>query len=116
MNDTKSNKFMAIFSIPAAVMAEWKNTAPEAREAAENKMKREWQEWTDTHAKMINLTASCGSTKRITSSGITNTKNDICMYSIVDADSHEAAAKTFEKHPHLQIPQASIEVMPVRKI
>ena len=25
--------------------------------------------------------------------------------------SHEAAAKAFENHPHLQIPQSSIEVM-----
>jgi hypothetical protein len=35
------------------------------------------------------------------------------LYAIVDAESHEAAAKTFEGHPHLQIPQASIEVMEI---
>jgi hypothetical protein len=28
--------------------------------------------------------------------------------------SHEAAAKSFEHHPHLQIPQSSIEVMEIR--
>jgi hypothetical protein len=33
------------------------------------------------------------------------------LYSIVEAESHEAAAKIFENHPHLGIPQASIEVM-----
>jgi hypothetical protein len=36
------------------------------------------------------------------------------LYSFVEADSHEAAAKAFEGHPHLQIPQSSIEVMEVR--
>jgi len=36
------------------------------------------------------------------------------LYSFVEAHSHEAAAKQFENHPHLQIPQASIEVMEVR--
>jgi hypothetical protein len=35
------------------------------------------------------------------------------LYSIVEADSHEAAAKAFEKHPHLQIPESSIEVMAI---
>jgi hypothetical protein len=28
----------------------------------------------------------------------------------------EAAAKSFESHPHLQIPQSSIEVMEIRPI
>ena len=34
--------------------------------------------------------------------------------SIIEAESHEAAAKSFEDHPHLQIPQSSIEVMEIR--
>jgi hypothetical protein len=29
------------------------------------------------------------------------------LYSVVQAESHEAAAKSFEGHPHLQIPQSS---------
>jgi hypothetical protein len=36
------------------------------------------------------------------------------LYSFVEAESHEAAAKAFENHPHLQIPQSSIEIMYVR--
>ena len=32
------------------------------------------------------------------------------------AESHEAAAKTFENHPHLQIPQASIELMEIHSL
>ena len=32
-------------------------------------------------------------------------------YAIVDAESHDAAARAFEGHPHFGIPQASIEVM-----
>jgi hypothetical protein len=36
---------------------------------------------------------------------------------IVRADSHEAAAKLFEKHPHFTIfPGESVEVMPVLPI
>ena len=29
---------------------------------------------------------------------------------IVDAESHQEAAKAFEGHPHLQIPQSSIQI------
>jgi hypothetical protein len=35
------------------------------------------------------------------------------LYSVVEAESHDAAAKTFAGHPHLQIPQSSIEVMEI---
>jgi len=38
------------------------------------------------------------------------------LYAIVEAESHEAAAKTFEGHPHLQIPQSSIEIMEIRTL
>jgi hypothetical protein len=32
----------------------------------------------------------------------------------VEAESHEVAAQAFENHPHLQIPQASVEVMEIK--
>lgn len=114
MKDTKLNKFIAFYLIPAPVMADWGKTDPNTRQAAEEKMKAEWQKWTGEHAKMITLTEAAGKTKRVSASGINDTKNDICLYSFIEAESHEAAAKAFENHPHLQIPQSSIEVMAVR--
>jgi hypothetical protein len=38
------------------------------------------------------------------------------LYSLIEADSHQAAAKMFEKHPHLGIPQASIEIMEIHPL
>lgn len=116
MSDATSNKFIALYSIPQTVMADWHKTDEGERKAAEEKMKAEWDKWTADHSKMIHLTAACGKTKRVTSDGTTDAKNDICLYTIIEAESLEAAAKAFEQHPHLQIPQASIDVMPVRKI
>lgn len=66
------------------------------------------------HTKMIISTDAGGKTKRVTSSGVSDTRNDIILYSLVEAEFHEAAAKAFENHPHLQIPQASVEVMEIR--
>lgn len=68
------------------------------------------------HAKMISDTRACGKTKRVSARGTSDTKNDIMLYSIVEAESQEAAAKSLEGHPHLQIPQSSIEVMEIRPI
>jgi hypothetical protein len=36
------------------------------------------------------------------------------LYSVIEAESHDIAAKAYEGHPHLGIPQASIEVMAIR--
>jgi hypothetical protein len=112
--ETKSNKFMALYIIPPSVMENWVKTDANTRKAAEDKMKAEWQKWMTDHAKMIKTTEACGKTKQIAANGVSDTKNGICLYAIVEAESHEAAVKAFEKHPHLQIPEASIEVMPVR--
>jgi len=64
------------------------------------------------HAKMFaDVGAGAGKTKRISAQGAADARNDIMLYAIVQAESHDAAAKAFEGHPHLGIPEASIEVM-----
>ena len=65
------------------------------------------------HKAMILLTEA-GGNQRVTAGGISDIRNDICLYSLVAAGSHEAAAKAFERHPHLQTPQSSCDVMEVR--
>ena len=114
MTDSTPRKFLVLYLTPVSVLADWAKTDPEIRRPAEQKMQAEWRQWMGDHAKMIALTEAGGKTKRITASGVADTKNEIMLYSFVKADSHEAAAKMFETHPHLQIPQSSIEVMEVR--
>jgi len=114
--ESNTKKYIALYLAPASVLADWAKTDPGVRKPAEQKMQAEWRKWMGEHAKMIPLTEAGGKTKRVTASGVSDTKNDIMLYSIVEADSHEAAAKIFENHPHLQIPQSSIEVMEVRSL
>jgi hypothetical protein len=77
-------------------------------------MMHEWQAWITAHSASILSTEAAGKTKSVSSRGVADTRNDIVMYSIIKADSQEAAAKMFEGHPHLQIPQSSIQIMAVR--
>ncbi len=107
-------KFLVLYLAPASVLADWANTEPQQRKAAEEKMQGEWQRWMKNHDQMLtDKGAGVGKTKRVSAKGLSDGKNDIMLYSIVEAPSHAAAAKAFEQHPHLQIPEASIEVMAI---
>src|ERR1700722_18958412 len=114
MTTATLKKFLVLYLVPVAVMAEWAKTDPATKKAAEEKMQGDWQRWMGEHAKMITLMEAAGKTKAVTATGIADIKNDIMLYSIVEADSHESAAQAFAHHPHLTIPQSSIQVMEVR--
>ncbi|MES2225269.1 MAG: hypothetical protein V4480_00480 [Patescibacteria group bacterium] len=109
-------KFLVLYMAPASVIAEWMKTDPDTRKAAEEKMKGKWQEWMKKYEGQVIETAGAGKDKRITSEGITDATNDVMMYSLVEAESQDAAATLFEGHPHLGIPQAWIEVMPANAL
>ena len=116
MTTSTLKKFMVLYLAPPNVVAEWAKTDPAVRKAAEDKMRGEWQRWMSEHAKMITSTEAAGKTKAVTSGAISDTKNDIMLCSVVEAESHDTAAKAFAQHPHLQIPQSSIQVMEIRAL
>jgi hypothetical protein len=58
-----------------------------------------------------------GKTKRVGANGIADVSNEMGAFTVVRAESHEAAAKMFENHPHFAIfPGEAVEVMPVLPI
>ena len=85
------------------------------RKAQELEMQTQWTTWMAAHATVITETAGVGKPKRITSGGIEDARNDIMMYSFIEAESLDAAAVLFVGHPHFGIPGAWIEVMTVNK-
>lgn len=109
-----TKKFLVLYLVPTAVIDGWSKTDPETRKPAEEKMQAEWQIWMGKHGSMIVDSGVGGKTKRVTTGSTADARNEILLYAFVEAQSHEEAAKAFESHPHLQIPQSSIEVMEVR--
>ena len=109
-------RFLALFLVPPAVIEDWSKTDPDTREAAEQDMRGAWVAWNGKHAAMIGEMGAGGKTRRVGADGVSDVKNDIMIYTFVEAESHEDATKIFEGHPHLQIPQSSIEVMEVRSM
>ena len=53
-----------------------------------------------------------GKTKRVTENGVADIRNNLAAYTVVQAESHEAAAKLFLNHPHFAIfPGDGVEIM-----
>jgi len=109
------NKFLVLYMADAAAFAEMmKNATPEQQKQGMDA----WMKWMGAHqTSLVDGGAPLGKTKRIDASGATDVKNDVGGYSIVQAESAEAAAALFGKdHPHLQIPGAWIELVEIMKI
>ena len=104
-------KFLVLYLCQTSVIETWMQTPADERKVAEEKMRAEWDAWMHTHGSALTETAGAGKTKSVTNDGVTDTKNEVMLYSIVEAESHEAAADLFKGHPHFGIPEASIEVM-----
>ena len=102
-------KFMVFYLIEYAELEKMQaNSKPEDMKEGMD----EWRKWMDAHKDaFVEKSTMLGKTKRVTADGVTDVHNDITGYSIVQAESHEAAAKMFEGQPHLKMPGASIEIM-----
>jgi hypothetical protein len=85
----------------------------EKRKALEVSGVKAWMEWGMAHsAAIVDPGSPLGKTKRASKQGIADIKNSMTGYVIVQAESHEAAAKLFEHHPHFTIfPGDSVEIM-----
>src|SRR3989338_2962898 len=102
-------KFFVTYQMPHAGLDDWMKMPEAERKAHEQQMKSDWDTWMASHASIITDTAGVGKPKRITKGGAEDSRNDIMMYSFVEAQSLDAAAEIFKNHPHFGIPGAWIE-------
>lgn len=107
-------KFLVLFLAPAAGLEAWMQLPESERKGDEEKMQEAWNVWMQNHKELFaGPVGGAGKTKRITSAGVEDTKNDVMLYAIAQGASHEAVAEAFKDHPHFGIPNASIEIMPI---
>ena len=106
-------KFLAVYMGSASAIEEWKKLDQDKRTQREKAGMEAWKKWVMANEKaIVDGGSPLGKTKRISAQGISDTKNEIAAYTIVQAESHEAAAKMFENHPHFKLfPGHSVEVM-----
>ena len=108
-------RFLAIYIGTEAALekAQWKKLDEEKRKELEASGIKAWMEWGMANsAAIVDQGSPLGKTKRASPQGITDIRNSMTGYVIIQAESQEAAAKLFENHPHFTIfPGDSVEIM-----
>jgi hypothetical protein len=115
-----SNTYLAIFlgSKTGARRQAWDALPESDRRARERDGMAAWKAWVEEHRDaIVAMGGPLGKTKRVAQGGIDDTSNALGAFTVVRAESHTAAAKLFEQHPHFTIfPGDSVEIMPVLPI
>ena len=98
--------------------AEWDALGENERRAREAAGIEAWMTWGATHgAAVVFEGGPLGKTLRTSRDGVTPIRNALAGYVVVEAESHEAAARMFEGHPHFAIfPGEAVEIMEVLPI
>jgi len=102
-------KFIALYLAPADAVSASLSASPE--EKAEGM--KVWMNWKERSGdKILDLGAPLIDGITLTGNGRPyDSKNDICGYSIVQAESKEQAQKLFQDHPHVDwIPEAAVSI------
>ncbi len=114
---TTNDTYLAVFlgSKTSPRMKAWMALPEAERRAKEQEGMAAWKTWVEKHQAAVSaMGGPLGKTKKITERGIEDVSNEMGAFMVVRAESHEAAAKLFEKHPHFTIfPGESVEIMPV---
>jgi len=106
-------RFLAVFIGTQASMDAWKALSEDERKRREAAGMEAWGQWVKKNEKAIVDNGSpLGKTKRIDGKGVSDIRNDLTAWTVVETETHEAAAKLFEGHPHFSIfPGDAVEVM-----
>lgn len=108
--------FMVLYMAPSAAFeAAMKSATPEQQQ----KGMQAWMTWMAANkASLVEGGAPLGKTKRVDADGSRDARNNVGGYSIVQAETLDAAAALFgNDHPHLAMMQGGwIEVMEIAAI
>lgn len=108
------SKFFVLYLAPVASIDKMMASAtPEQMKAGMDA----WMGWFKSNQQsMVDMGAPLGKTKRVTADGVSSARNEVTGYTVVWAESQDAAAALFKNHPHLQVPGAYIDVVAVMPI
>jgi hypothetical protein len=108
------SKFFLLYLAPVSAIEQMMaKSTPEQMKAG----MQAWMAWMKKHENaLVDMGAPLGKTKRVTATGVASVRNEVTGYTIVEAESHDAAAAMLAGHPHLEVPGAYIDVLSVTPI
>ena len=106
-------KFLAIYTGSANAMSEWNSLPEDELKKRQAEGVKAWHQWNESHKEsIVEIGAPLGRTKSVSRGGVADVRNNMTGFTVVQAESHEAAARLFEKHPHfMAFPGEAIEIM-----
>ncbi|MBE7732421.1 hypothetical protein [Devosia faecipullorum] len=109
------SRYLALYmgTLESAAQQEWENLSEDEKAKRSTRAMAAWEAWVEQHeAAITDMGGPLGKTLLASTSGISPTRNAIAAYVIVEADSHEDAARMFENHPHFAIfPGTGVEIL-----
>jgi hypothetical protein len=118
MNTTHTYLAVFVGSKTSPRMAAWTALSEAERRAKEQQGIAAWRAWAEKHqAAIASMGGPLGKTKKVDQGGVHDISNQMGAFAVIRAESHEAAARLFEGHPHFTIfPGEAVEIMPVLPI
>jgi transcription antitermination factor NusG len=108
-------KFLAIYlgSMESFEKSGWSKMDERKRKDMEASGISAWHGWmTANKAAIVDNGGPLGKTKRTSKQGVSDTRNNMSGYVVVQAESHDAAAAMFVNHPHFMVfPGDAVEIM-----
>lgn len=106
-------RYLAVFLGSPEFMQKYRELDEEMRKRNDKTGMEAWMKWgKDNEKAIIDWGAPLGKTKVIGKGGITDIRNEMGAWTVVQAESHDEAAKLFLNHPHFMIfPGDRVEVM-----
>ena len=108
-------RFLAVYlgSSQAFERSGWNALSDAERESRQRAGIAAWHRWVEANRpSIVENGGPLGKTKRVSQAGIEDTHNALAAYTVVTAESQEAAAELFVGHPHFTIfPGEAVEIM-----
>jgi hypothetical protein len=109
-------KFLVLYKMPLSGLDAWMAKTPEERKPMEDDLKVKMDKWMMENKSSVIEFGGAGKTKLVNTSGASDSRNEIMMYAIVEGEDQETVTQMFVGNPHLEIPEASIEVTAMNKM
>jgi hypothetical protein len=111
-------RYLAVFTGSPSALARWETISDAERQKKQAEGVAAWKKWaTENAASIAEMGGPLSRTKLVSTGGISDIRNNLAAFTVVQAESQDAAARMFLNHPHFTIfPGEGVEVMEVLPI
>jgi hypothetical protein len=111
-------RYLCVFTGSPNAMDGWQKLPEAERQRREREGMAGWKKWAeDNGPRIVEMGGPLSRTKRVSREGVSDIRNNLAAFTIVQAESQDEAARLFLQHPHFMLfPGDGVEVMEVLPI